>query len=79
MYKEEIHFRNCYVNGFGRYDPGDLDRNRVPLLPRMYVWTKFEEGRSRLSQVIARKRKGYRRTEKTDRPTDMCKAICPLS
>ena len=40
--------------------------NRIPLLSRMEVWTKFEEGRSRCSRVIDRKQKGYRRT---DRPT----------
>jgi len=25
LYEEEIHFRNCYLNGFGTFDPGDLD------------------------------------------------------
>ena len=46
---------------------------RVPLLPRMNVWTKFEEGRSRHSWVIDQKQKGYMRTnQSTDRPT------CPL-
>ena len=25
MYVEEIHFRNCYLNGFGTFDPGDFD------------------------------------------------------
>jgi len=25
MYEEEIHCRNCYLNGFGIFDPGDLD------------------------------------------------------
>ena len=25
MYEEEIHFGNCYFNGFGRFDPSDLD------------------------------------------------------
>ena len=29
MYGEEnfleIHFRNCYLNGIGRFDPSDLD------------------------------------------------------
>ena len=24
MYEEKIHFRNNYLNGFGRFDPGDL-------------------------------------------------------
>ena len=49
---EEIHFRNCYLNGFGTFDPGDLDLwpndsdiNRGSLPPRMDVWIKFEEGR----------------------------------
>jgi len=35
------------------------------------VWTKFEEGRSRCSQVIDQKQNGYRQT-------DMCKAIHSL-
>jgi len=25
MYEEEFHFRNCYLNSFVRFDPGDLD------------------------------------------------------
>jgi len=25
MYEEEIHFQNCYLNAFGRFDSGDLD------------------------------------------------------
>ena len=32
------------VNGFGRFEPGDLWPSDH-LLPRMDVWTKFEEGR----------------------------------
>ena len=36
--------------------------NLVPMILRTDVWTKFKEGRSRRS----------------DRPTDMFKAICPL-
>ena len=69
-------------NGFGILYLGDLDLWRsapkikwVHLLIKMDVWTKFEKGRSRRSGVIDQKRKGYRLT---DRPTDMCKAICPL-
>jgi len=57
-------------NGFVTFDPGDIDLwpsdpkiNRVPLLSRMDVWTMFEDGMSRCSLVIYRKRKGYRRTE----------------
>jgi len=56
----------------GTFDPGDLDLYPsdpriyiVPLLPRMDMWTKFEEGRSRHSRVIDRKQKGYK---PTDRP-----------
>jgi len=45
----------------------------------MDVWTMYEEGRSRWSGVIDRKRKSYRQTDRqTNQPTDMCKAICPL-
>ena len=69
-------------NGFGILYLGDLDLWRsapkikwVHLLSKMDVWTKFEKGRSRRSGVIDQKRNGYRLT---DRPTDMCKAICPL-
>ena len=69
-------------NGFGILYLGDLDLWRsapkikwVHLLTKMDVWTKFEKGRSRRSGVIDQKRNGYRLT---DRPTDMCKAICPL-
>jgi len=58
MYEEEIHFLNC----FGTLDPGDLDllpsdpqHDRIPLLPRMDGWTKFEEGRSRCSPLIDQK------------------------
>jgi len=67
---------------FSTFGPGDLDLspsdikiNGAPQIPRADVWTKFEESMSRSSRVIDRKQKGYRRT---DRPTDMCKAICPL-
>ena len=59
---EEVNFRNCNLNSFGRFDPGDLDlwpsdskMYRVPLIFRMNVWTKFEEGRSRHSWVIEQK------------------------
>ena len=65
MHEEEIHFQNCNLIGFGRFDPGDLDIwpsdpkiNRVPLLAWMDVWTKFEEGRSRHSRVNEWKRYG---------------------
>ena len=27
--KKEIHFQNCYLNGFGTFDPGDLDFDPV--------------------------------------------------
>ena len=50
--KKKFILGNCYINNlFGTFDPGDHDPkiNRVPLLPRMDVWTKFEEGRSRRS------------------------------
>ena len=54
MYEEEIHFLNCYLNSFGRFDIRDFDPkiDRVPLLSRMDVWTKFEEDMSRHSRVI---------------------------
>ena len=46
-------------NGFGTFNPGDHDlvtqMNMVSLLPKMGVWTRFEEGRSRHSWVIYRK------------------------
>ena len=40
----------------------DPQINRIHLLPRMDVWTEFEEGRSRRSRVTDRDRP-------TDRPT----------
>ena len=76
MYEEKNHFRNNYLNGFGRFDPGDL--HLWPSYPsiKMDVWTKFEEVRSMRSQVIDRKRKVYRPNERTtdrtnDRTTDL--------
>ena len=48
-------------NGCGIFDPGDLDLwpsdtkfNKVPLLPRTDVWTKFEKGRSIFLEYTAR-------------------------
>ena len=38
----------------------------ILLLPRMDVWTKFEEDRARLSLVVDQKRKGYRRTDRQE-------------
>jgi len=52
MYEEEIHFGKLFLKQFEMvlehltFDP---KINRVPLLPRMDVWTKFEDGRSRHS------------------------------
>ena len=80
MYEEEIHFGKLLLKQSDMvlthltpvtltFDP--VTPNRVPLLSRADVWTNFEEGRSRRSQVIDQKRKGYRRTY-------MYKAICPL-
>jgi len=48
----------------------DPEINRVHMLPRMDVLTKFEEGRSRRSRVIDRKRKGYRWTDRLTWWTD---------
>jgi len=45
----------------------------------MYMWTKFEEGRSRSYGVIDWKQKGYHPTDRqTDQKTDICRAKCPL-
>ena len=62
------------------FDPVTPQINWVPLLPRMDMWTRYEEGWSRCSQIIDWKGKGYKQTafRWTDQPTDMCKAICPL-
>ena len=48
MYEEEVHFRNCYLNGFGIFDPGDLwpsdpTINKVLLLLKMDVWTNLRK------------------------------------
>jgi len=50
--------------------PSDPKIHRVHLLPRMEVWTKFKEGRSRCSRSY------WWETKRLQ--TDMCKAICPL-
>ena len=62
-------------NSFGTFDPGDLDLYpsdpqiiRVPLLPRSDVWTKFEEGRSGVLELLVRNEKVT--DGQTDRPTD---------
>ena len=79
--KKKFILGNCYLNDriwfwhIWPQWPWSLTQwpriDRVPVLPRTDVWTKFEEGRSRHSRVIDRKRKGYRRT---NLPTDKCKA-----
>ena len=69
--KKKFILGNCYLNKaemvLTHFTPValtfDLKNNRVHLLPRMDVWTKFEEGSSRCSRVIDRKRKGYRRRD----------------
>ena len=73
----ELLNRKC----FGTFNPGDLDLwpsdssiNRVLLLPRTDLCTKSEEGRSRCSRDIDRKRVT---DGQTDRPTNMCNAIMP--
>ena len=67
---------------FSTFDPSDLDlwpsdpkTNRVPLLPRMNVRTKFEEFELLIGNEKVTDGQTY---QPTDRPTDMCKAICPL-
>jgi len=48
-------------NVFGTFDLGDLDPsiNRVSRIPKMDVWTRLEEGRSKRSRVIYQKRFWY--------------------
>jgi len=46
------------------FDPKINMVDLVDLLPRMDLWYKCEEGRSRRSRVIDRKRKGYIRTDR---------------
>ena len=78
MYEEEIHFGKLFVKQFEMVIEHltlvtltfDLETIRVPLLPRMDVWTKFEVGRTRRFWVIDRKRKGYRQTDGQTRHTD---------
>jgi len=68
MYEEEFHIGKLFLKQFEMvlehltltFDPEII---RIPLLTRMIVWTKFEEGRSRCSRVIDRKQKGYRQTD----------------
>jgi len=61
MYEEEIHFGKLLLKHlvFGPFDhsdldfwPSDLKVIRIHMLPTMDVWTRYEEGRSRRSQVI---------------------------
>ena len=47
----------------------DPEINMIHLLPRMHVWSKFEEDRSR------RSRNEKVTDRQTIRPTDMCKPI----
>ena len=72
MYEEEIHFGKLFLKQFEMafehltpvtltFDP---KINRVHLLSRMDVWTKFEEDRSRCSRVTDQKRKGYKQTDR---------------
>jgi len=74
MYDEEIQVREIVLKQFEmvlEHNTLVTKINSVPLLPKMDVWTKFEEGRLRRSGVIDRKRKSYRRTDRqTDGPTD---------
>ena len=56
--------------------PTDLNINRGHLLIQDYLPTKFEASGAKGSWVISCTR--LRDTDiQTDRPTDMCKAICP--
>jgi len=65
--KKKFILGNYYLNNlkqFVTFDPGDLDLcpsdpkiNRVPLLPRMDVWTNFEEGRSGVLELLIRNEK----------------------
>jgi len=42
-------------NGFSTFDPSDPKITRVSILPRMDMWTSYEEGRSRRSRDIDQK------------------------
>ena len=74
MYEEEIHFGKLLIKQSETvlahltlvtltFDSVNPKINKVQLLPRMDVWTKFEEGRPSFSCAIDRKRKGYRWTK----------------
>ena len=62
MHEEEIHFGKLLLrtrNSFGTFDLGDLDLwpndpkiNRVPLLPRIDLWTKFEKVHQSFLQLL---------------------------
>ena len=75
MYEEEIHFGKLLLKISETvlthltpvtltFDPIFFLINRVPLLPRTDVWTKFEECTLSRSSVIGRNQKGYRRTDR---------------
>jgi len=79
MYEEEIHFWNCYLNGFGRIDTGDLDLwPSDPTLIWFLCYTGQMCGPSlrKVGQSILELLIGNEKV--TDGQTDMCKAICPL-
>ena len=60
MYEDENHFRKLLLKQivFGAFDRGDFNINRVHLIPKTDVWTRYEVGRSMHTRVIDRKQKG---------------------
>mgnify|MGYP006890244326 CR=1 FL=1 len=80
MYEDEIHFRNCYLFSVSRFDPGDLDL--WPSDTKIFGFSAAQDGC--VDQVWERKVKVFlsscseTKRLQTDRPTDMCKAVCPL-
>ena len=79
--KKKFIYEIVTYNGFGRFDPGDIDlwpsdpkMKRVPLLPRTDLWTPSLR---RVGQGILELLIGNEKV--TDGPTDwLVQAICPL-
>ena len=62
MYVEEIHFWNCYLNGFGPFEPGNIDlwpndpktdrQTDRPICAKQYALTSLKGGIKNMNPVI---------------------------
>ena len=77
MYEEEIHFQNCYSKCLGRFDPVTLTFDLVTPKSIGFLCCLGPGLRKVVLELLIGNKKGT--DGQTDRPTDMCKAICLLS